>query len=320
MVERERLGRRRVEDEPRREQAATMPQHALLALQRSAGNQAVARMLQRQHDPDFAYGPGTAEAISVSNQTEMNDAVEELIDDRYGGYRNLFMQNDVATSVGAWRDLIFSYMQETYELHGVGRAEVLSAVKWVKDKFRAESLLHMANVHVFWMPPPPQGPPWSGADLKERMEEAGAYLDADDDEALDAIFETEGKFAKTKVDVPAGNLELIDADNVVVLIDDHQQKHQTEKIPQFKAYTGDPGTKFADGKGLEWHRANTARQVKRTVEDAVRTTQVTTTTSYAPAKDAINGIIYDLLISYDDATGKYVGSYHCNPVVDEFHD
>jgi hypothetical protein len=320
MVEHERLARRTVEDVPRREQAAPASQHAVLALQRSAGNQAVRRMLQRQHDPDFAYGAGTAEAIAVSNQAEMNQAVEELIDDRYGGYRNLFTQNDVATSVGSWRDLIFSYMEETYELSGVGRAEVLKAVKWVKDKYRAESLLHMANVHVFWMPPPPQGPPWSSADLKERMEEAEVYLDADDDEALEAIFETEGKFAKAKVDVPSGNLELIDADNVVVLIDDHQQKHQSEKIPQFKAYTGDPGTKFAGGKGLEWHRANTARQVKLTVEDAVRTQKVTTTTSYAPPKDAIHGIIYDLLISYDDATGKYVGSYHCNPVVDEFDD
>jgi hypothetical protein len=278
----------------------------------------VRRMLQRQHDPDFAYGPGTAEAIQVTDQNDLNHAVEELIDDRYGGYRALFMQNDIATSAGAWRDLIFSYMQEVYELNGLGRAEVLAAVKWVKDKYRAESLLNMANVHVFWMPD--QTEPWSGEDLKARLEDAGAYLDEDDDEALQAIFETGGTFAKTKVDVPPGNVELIDADNVVVLLDDHQQKHQTEKIPEFKAYTGDPGTKFADGKGLEWHRTNTARQVKRTVEDAVRTGLVTTTTSYAPAKDAIHGIIYDLLISYDDDTGKYVGSYHCNPVVDEFHD
>src|SRR3954469_26048804 len=111
MVERERVTRRRVEDEPRMEQAAPVPQRAVLALQRSAGNQAVRRMLQRQHDPDFAYGPGTAEAIPVNNQDDMNHAVEELIDDRYGGYRALFMQNDIATSAGAWRDLIFSYMQ-----------------------------------------------------------------------------------------------------------------------------------------------------------------------------------------------------------------
>jgi hypothetical protein len=318
MVEHERLARRRVEDERRPDEPAPVPQSALLALQRSAGNQAVRRMLARQHDPDFAYGPGYAEPTTIVSQNQLNDEVEDLIDDRYGGYRALFLQNDVATSAGSWRDLVFSYMEETYVLNGFGRDDVLTAVKAVKKKYRGESLLNMARVHVYWSG---DGPAWSVDNLRTRLQDAGAYLDDDDEEALERIVETEGEFAQKKVEVAAGNLELIDEDEVVVLIDDHQNKHQVDKIAQFKAYTGDPGSKFASGKDLEWHRTTTAETVKETVEEAVRDGLVTPDGgNYSPSKDAIDGIIYDLTISYDPPTGKYVGSYHCNPVVDEFND
>jgi hypothetical protein len=317
MVEHERLRRRRVEEAARPDAPAALPQHALLALQRTAGNQAVQRMLARQHDPDFAYGPGYAEPTTITTQTQLNDEVELLIDDRYGGYRSLFTQNDVATSAGSWRDLVYSYMQETYVLNGFGRDDVLAAVKWVKKKYRAESLLNMARVHVYWTD---EGPAWSVGDLKSRLQDAGAYLDDDDEEALERIVETEAEFAQKKVEVAPGNIELLDEDEVVVLLDDHQNKHQTDKIPEFKAYTGEPGSKFAGGKDLEWHRTTTAPVVKETVQDAVRDELVTRTSNFSPPKDAIEGIIYDLTISYDDATGKYVGGYHCNPVVDEFND
>ena len=55
----------------------------------------------------------------------------------------------------------------------------------------------------------------------------------------------------------------------VVLIDHHQQKHQRDQIAHFPAYTGDPGSKFAVGKGLQWHRTTTAEVVKEMVEAAV---------------------------------------------------
>ena len=98
---------------------------------------------------------------------------------------------------------------------------------------------------------------------------------------------------------------MFDEDNIVVLIDFHQQKHQVTQIPHFEAYTGDPGTKFAPGKDLEWHRRVTARVVKQTVQDAVADGSMTPDTdALSPAKDAINGIVYDLTITYDDATGK----------------
>jgi hypothetical protein len=197
---------------------------------------------------------------------------------------------------------------------GLGRPEVLLAVRAVKDKHRDATLLHMAHVHVYWSD---EGEPWSAENLKSRLKDAGAYLDADDDAALRAIFATEGRFAQTKVALAPGNLELSDAHDIVVVMDDHQNKHQRDKIPQFKAYTGEPGTKFAVGKDLAWHVANTVPVVRSTVAAAVRDGDVTTTTNHSPAKDAIGGIVYDLLISYDDSTGKYVGTYHCNPLVDE---
>jgi hypothetical protein len=315
MVEHERLARRRVEDERRTHEP--LPEHALLALQRSAGNQAVRRMLQRQFDPEFIYGAGDQgiEKTTISTQDDMNREVERVIEDRFGDYRELFTKNTFATSAAAWRDLIFDFMSEVFVFDGVGKPEMLAAVRWVKDKYRSESLLNAARVHVYWTE---DGPPWSVENLKQRMSDAGAYLDDRDDDALDRIFETEGKFAKKKVSFPSTNLELLDEDEVVVLIDDHQNKHQNSKIAQFKSYTGEPGSKFAVGKDLEWHRGHTALVVKATVEEAVQSELVTPATDYTPSKDPIDGIVYDLRISYDDDTGKYVGSYHCNPVVAEY--
>jgi hypothetical protein len=57
--------------------------------------------------------------------------------------------------------------------------------------------------------------------------------------------------------------------------------------------------------------------VLQTIKDAVSAEEVTKTHNFSPSKDAIDGINYDLTISYDEPTGKYVGVYHCNPCKDE---
>jgi len=44
---------------------------------------------------------------------------------------------------------------------------------------------------------------------------------------------------------------------------------------------------------------------------------VTARTTYAPSKVPKDGIVYDLIVSYDAPTGKWVGSYHCNPCRNE---
>jgi len=313
MVEHERLRRRRVEAEPRRE--APLPQHRLLALQRAAGNRAVGRMLGRQHDPDFQFSGQTAEAISVGTQPEMNDAVEELIEDRYGGVRQLWLKNDVAKSVGQWRDLIFSFMEETYTLkNGMGVANVQAAVKAVKKKHRADALLHAANV---WVYTHPDGVVYTADAMRQRLIENGVYLDEDDDDAIERIVETDGAYAQKKVEVAAGNLELIDEDEIVVVLDDHQNKHQRSKITELKQYSGEPGSKFARGKDKDWHTENTAETVKSTIEQAVKDGVVGKDAAYSPPKRPIDGITYDLTIDWDAETGKWVGSYHCNPVDDE---
>src|SRR5262245_40770469 len=54
--------------------AAELPPHALLALQRSAGNHAVTRMVQRQEAPGRAAGVGEAVQEGVDTVTEMGNA------------------------------------------------------------------------------------------------------------------------------------------------------------------------------------------------------------------------------------------------------
>ena len=318
--------------EPPREETAPAPPpaadvgpEAALDLQRAYGNRAVQRMLaaagprllQRQYDPEFTFGPGngTIERTKISTQEQLNEELELVIDDRFGGYRSVFQHNAIAKTPDQWADLVHQYMEEAYILDGLERADVLEAVRWVKDKHRAETLLHMANVHVYWQD---EGPPWSLQNLEDRMVAAGAFIESpQDDDALRAIFATGGASAQTKIEVAPGNLELSDEQGIVVLMDDHQNKHQRDKIAQFKPYTGEPGTKFAVGKDLDWHRDNTVPVVRETVREAMRTGRAKPGVAYSPSKDAIDGIIYDLTITYDEATGKYVGTYHCNPVKNE---
>ena len=299
------------------------PQELALQLQQAHGNQAVARVLARRRtlarfggDPDFEFGGVKAEAPDISDQDECDAAVEELVEERYGGVRALFMKNTIATSVGTWATLVYSFMEENYTLDHIDRTNVVTSIEVVKDKYRADTLQHLARTWVYWAD---EGPPWSVDNLQERLEQAGAFIDDDDADTLEAIYRSDAEFPVLKPDYDkAKNIELLDEDNIVVLIDHHQQKHQLSLIPHFPTYTGKPGTKFAPGKDLAWHTNNTAQVVKSTVEDAVKNgTMTPATDSLSPSKDAIDGIIYDLTITYDKPSGKYVGSYHCNPVVGE---
>jgi hypothetical protein len=303
--------------------APPTPAEAALQLQRVYGNQAVQRMLARsprmlqRFEPDFTHRGAGIDKETIATQDECNDAVEALIEEELAGHRALFMRNETATSPGEWRNLVLGLLEEQYVLDGIGAKEVLTAVKWVKDKYRSESLIHLAQVHVFWAITD-EAPPWDVDEFKARLLKAGLYLEPEDEEAVEAIFDTGGAFAQTKVQFDtAKNIELLDEDNVVVLIDSHQQKHQSDQITQFPPYSGGKGSKFASGKGLDWHRDNTALVVKATVQQAVESGQVTRTKDYTPSKVPKDGIVYDLIVRYDEPTGKYVGSYHCNPLENE---
>jgi hypothetical protein len=311
--------------EPRSRPGDAPTRHdVLLQLQRGAGNQAVqrllaprGRMLQRLGELGFTYeGKGVVEE-TLSTQAELDEAVEAVIEEDLDGHQALFTKNGVATSAAEWANLVLGLLRDHYTLDGLGAPEALRSIRAIKDKYRDESLKHFAEVWVYGVPHD-QGPPWSADELKKRMVAAGAYLEDADDAVIEALYDTEGAFAQTKVQFDeAKNIELLDEDNVVVLIDHHQQKHQMDKIAEFPAYSGEPGSKFAAGKGLQWHRDNTAKVVKSTVQQAVAGKLATPTKDYTPSKVPKDGIVYDLIIRYDEPTGKYVGSYHCNPLANE---
>ena len=231
---------------------------------------------------------------------------------------------------GDWAEVVFSFMEDRYALEGIDESVVADAIEAIKDGHRARELLRLTFNLVYSQS---DKNPWSAGNLAKLLMEAGLYLDYNEENdgtltgrdgpALERIFETEGAYAVKKVEFDeAKNIELFDADDVVVLIDHHQNKHQhpEAQTTKFGQYEGGKGTKFASHKDLEWHRTNTAETVKQTVLDAVSDKSVTQEKPLAPSKDAIDGIIYDLLITFDEPTGKWVGSYHCNPVVSEFND
>src|SRR5262245_53394680 len=319
----------RLEPHPERAKEPVVPmrQALVLKMQQQAGNRAVqrmlarsGRMLQRVGDPEFRYSGKGVERQTISTQEKLDEAIESFIEEKLGGHRELFIKHETANSPQQWRDLMLGMglIGSHYTLQGLGADEVLKSIRAIKDKYREESLLHIAqNVYSA----PQHGvQPSDAAHLKQQMVDMGAYLEAADNDVIDAIHETSGQFARIKVQFDeATNIELLDEDNVVVLIDHHQQKHQRDKIPQFPAYQGAPGSKFATGKGLEWHRENTAKVVMATVQGAVAAGRATPTTTSSQPKPQTeqDGYIYGLTIRYDEPTGKWVGGYHCNPPKDE---
>lgn len=311
--------------------ASVSPQE-VRRLQSRIGNAATAALLRRsartvtpsvgsapggsiQRDDDFTYSGGGIIPTTLSTQPELNQEVEELMESQYGGVDNLFLASDVANSTNQWGDLVHTYLSSShiYVLQGLGRPEVRAAVRAVRAKYRQSTLLRMANNIVY------RGSsdvPYSTDNLRAFLLAGGMRLEQDDDEVLDAIFETEGAFAKTTVEVPPNHLLMSEEGNIVIFLDDHQNKHQNPHIPELPSENVGQGSQFAQDEGLQYHRVVTAAQVRETIEEAIEAGTVSPESgSHSPPKNAINGIIYDLTITYDDDTGKYVGSYHCNPVV-----
>ncbi|GEM_PF-6818971 len=262
---------------------------------------------------DFRFGGNPVEKTTVNNQSDLDDEVEDLIDRRYGGYRRLFEKNEIATSPSDWAALLFDDMSEEYNLVGLHKANVRTSIDALKDKYREETLKHLVQTRIYHC----GLVPYSADNLRNLLSKK-CFIEDRDNAVISVLFETEGKFTKRKVEVGTGCIELIDANNRVVIIDSHQNKHQSPQLPELPAYTGGRGTRFASHKNLAWHKANTAVVVDRTIKSAVEAGSVKSDGEvYSPSKDAIEGIIYDLAIKYDSDTGKYVGSYHCNPVNDE---
>lgn len=266
-----------------------------------------------QFENDFTFGGGTVEITTIDNQADLDEEVEEVINVRYGDYQSLFLVNEVASSPAQWTSLVYDYMNEAYDLDGLDATNVRTAVNSVKDKYREKALLHLAQNLVYG-----QEYPYSAENLRTIMEGKGIFIEDKDETVLEALYVTEGKFARTKVDVASGNLELSDEDNIVVIIDSHQNKHHSPQLPELEAYTGGAGSRFASNKKLAWHRTNTVPVVRNTIAQAIEDEDVGKDgTVYSPSKGAIDGIIYDLSIVYDEGTGKFVGTYHCNPVESE---
>ena len=288
-------------------------------LQRAYGNQALQRMLLQRE-------PGTAQPQSstithdgkpaertVVTKTELRAEVETVLDERFEGIRGLFLKSVLGPTSRDRARLIHSYMQGAYDLQGIELRDVLDVVTLLKEEHRDETLLYIAEHYVY-----SKSEPYSAENLKAEMESAGAYLEDEDDEAVEGIFDTGGKFAHTKVQIAPGTMELSDEDGIVVLMDDHQQKHQATPIPGFKTYTGGKGDKFPDFVDLAWHVATTVPVVRSTIKAAVASGEARRDRAVAPSKNAINSINYDLTISYDPPTGKWVGTYHCNPAAARF--
>lgn len=316
-VEREQRRQRQPEPAPQAEPAAVV-----LGLQRAYGNRAVGRVLARNNHtpgsgPDYRFGTGGIAKETLKDERDLDDAVEAVIEDHFDGVRAMFLQNAVAKTLADWTDLVFSHMDPFYDGKAFGRPQVLAAMRRLKDEHRGGELIHIAETLYFEAGDRHEHVVHDGPSLRAVLQAKGAYLEDADDVALQAIFDTEGKFAATEVEIARGNLQLLDEDGYVVVMDDHQNKHQAEPIPEFKTYTGEPGNKFAFGKDLAWHRDHTVPVVLQTMKDAVTAKAVTQTRNFSPSKDAIDGINYDLTISYDEPTGKWVGVYHCNPYDDE---
>jgi hypothetical protein len=143
------------------------------------------RIEQPINDPEFTYLGNSIEPTVISTQTALEPVVEQQIDVHLGGLDLLFTKNKIATSTNEWAQLVHSHMETAYVLEGLDLAAVHDAVRTAKDKHRARMLSNMANNLIYATT---DVQPYSVKNLKELLQEGGAYLEKDDDEVLDKIF------------------------------------------------------------------------------------------------------------------------------------
>jgi hypothetical protein len=310
------------EQRPRPQAPPTPP---VLALQQAAGNQAVTRMIARfNHEYSFRSGKVQKETVG---KEDLPTAAMKVIEDDLGGAEELFLQRDTGASPEAWARQVWGLMEDRFLFDDVTSDDLLPVIDDIKDEHREEQLKRLAGNFVYFSGKPPE----SLAELVERMRDRGAFLDVEidyndeptsgaDGPALKALYNSHGETAGDEVEFDEkANIQLLDEDDVLVLIDSHQQKHQhpSARIAQFGTYRGKKGSRFAKTKDLEWHRANTAQTVKTMVLEAVRDGRAKKESVYATPKTPRDGIVYDLGISWDETGRKWVGSYHCNPLRNE---
>ncbi len=125
---------------------------------------------------------------------------------------------------------------------------------------------------------------------------------------------------------PQEDIELISRTvgehDVRVVMDSHQNKHQSPPIGELKAYTGGRGTKFKSHVDLNWHRANSAEYLVRCIPALFgeADTEELAWSPMGPGKFAakkvavdVNGqaVIFDAIAT---VKGNAVTiNYHCNP-------
>ena len=291
--------------------------------------QGVQRNICQLFDPDFTYKasvdkpPAPFEKENFSYECIL-DAVEQLFD----GIESLYMDGNVNT--------LKSYIKERYKFSKDGDPEnsirtfmddnvtdaMLLLYKKISDVDETFLYYNYATKEKFTF------------NMIKKLKILPNELLPNErcKDALDTIYSTAGMYAETEVNLGSDVIVLLDEDNFVIGIDSHQNKHQTTLINGFETqYQGAPGSKFSKEKNLEWHKANSAQTVKNIMgnifkdddpkkimraeydprnEDKVKTYCI-------PKKQQEDGYIYDLCMYQDLKTGKYVGTYHCNPIEDE---
>lgn len=128
--------------------------------------------------------------------------------------------------------------------------------------------------------------------------------------------EVEPEAEKPKAEEAAPDSILVrDKDNVAVYLDNHQNKHQhgNSMIAEFGAWKAKKGSTFKAGKGLAWHKENTAVTIANwALAQNLSDGQVKYPSKTKPLAD---GYIYDAKV---ERTGTRISVvYHCNPPSNE---
>ena len=147
----------------------------------------ISNIPQPDNPSEFTYGGGSIEKIVIKTPRELETAVEREITDHFG-LDLLFTQNDVATSAEDWATIVYSSMETAYDLRKVKSAQVLAAVQAVKNKHRVRLVSNIGN-NLYAAMSEKDIPPYSVDDLKEHLQGYGAYLEDEDDEIIQQIFD-----------------------------------------------------------------------------------------------------------------------------------
>lgn len=98
----------------------------------------------------FTYAGQSEVRGSISNQQQLRDSIDDLLDSTFVGVRALFTAGGVVTSVAGWGELLFGMLAEDNDMADLSPTDCAEIVENIKAENRKEQFLQISEFYGYF--------------------------------------------------------------------------------------------------------------------------------------------------------------------------